>query len=139
MTHTLDRLSLMIAHAAESRWPTDLARTLLRLPVDLHWSQTDSEAIDLAASGGMHVAVVDDALPRAGGLDLLRRIRGLGLGLPCLLVCEDPDPRVLRDALSLDVFSVVQAGPVGEGLVPMVVKLVRNVYRVDWNVSEGMN
>lgn len=110
-----------------------------RLPVDLHWSQTDSEAMNLAASGGMHVAVVDDDLPDTGGLDLLRRIRRLGLALPCLLVSGQPDQRLLRDALALDVFSVVQAGANSELLAPMVLKVVRRVYRADWHLGGGMN
>jgi DNA-binding NarL/FixJ family response regulator len=134
-----DRVNLLIAHAADSFWPADLADSLTAWPVDLHWSRTDVEAIDLAATRGMHVAVVDDGLPAAGGLDLLRRIRRLGLVLPCLLVCDQADQRLLRDALALNVFSVLQAEAAAQQLAPMVLKVVRQVYQIDWHADDGMN
>jgi DNA-binding NarL/FixJ family response regulator len=134
-----NRLNLLIAQAMGSEWATDLACTLSRHPVDLHWSATDAETVRLAVSGGMHVAVVDDGLPDTGGLDVLRRIRQLGLDFPCLLVCDDPDPRLLRDALALDVFSVVQAEAGAKLLAPMVIKIVRRVYHVDWPGANRLN
>src|SRR5512140_3210210 len=129
----------MIAYAAERPWSAGLARSLAPWPLDLHRSRTDTETISLAASGNMHVAVVDDDLPGTGGLEVLRRIRRLGLVLPCLLVCDEPDARLLSDALALDVFSVVQ-GTGEEGLLaPLVLKAVRRTYRLNWRVAETMN
>ncbi|MBN2559784.1 MAG: hypothetical protein JXQ75_02475 [Phycisphaerae bacterium] len=132
------KVNLMIAQAAENTWATGLANLLSRLPVDLHWSRTDTEAIRLVASRSMHAAVVDDELPGAGGLDVLRRIRLLGLDMPCLLVCNQPDARLLRQALELDVFSVVQAEANANWLGPMVLKVVRRVCQPDWPVGGGM-
>ena len=78
----------------------------------------------------VHVAVVDGELP-GGGLNLLRRVRGLGIDLPCLLVCETVDQRVLHDAIELDVFSVM-AKAQDRLLTPMLLKVFRQVYRLNW-------
>lgn len=87
----------------------------------------------------MHLAVVDDCLPGAGGLELVRRVRRMGITLPSLLVCDQADPRLLLDALSLDVFSVVQLGDAPDLLAPMVLKAVRRVYRLDWRLGGTSN
>jgi DNA-binding NarL/FixJ family response regulator len=139
MQHRPDRVNLLIAQADDSRWAAALADSLTPWPVDLHWSRTDIEAIDLVATRDMHLAVVDDGLPVAGGLDLLRRIRRLGLALPCLLVCDQPDQRLLRDALALNVFSVLQVEATTQSLAPLVLKVVRQVYQIDWSAGDAMN
>lgn len=139
MTDLHPRLNVLIAHAGECPWARGLARSLAPLPVGLHWSHTDDEAVGMAAGRGMHVAVVDDGLPPRGGLDTLRRMRRMGLVLPCLLVCDDPGPRLLRDAIELDVFSVVYAEAESELLTPMVLRIVRRVYDVEWPMPGGFN
>jgi len=80
----------------------------------------------------MHVAVVDECLPDDGGLELVRRVRRMGIALPSLLVCDQANARLLQDALSLNVFSVVQLSHARDLLAPMVLKAVRRVYRLDW-------
>lgn len=139
MERLSDRLSVMIAHAEGSAWTAGLESTLMPWPLDLHWSRCDTDAIALAASGGMHVAVVDDALPSNGGLAFLRRIRVLGLALPCVLVCGRADPRLLSDALALDAFSVVQAETNADLVAPTVLKIARQQYQIDCRAGGGLN
>jgi len=135
-----DKMNLMIARACDEGWPTGLTHSLSPLPVSFHWSRTDIEALNLAASGSMHVAVVDEELPGTGGLDVLRRIRNLGFELPCLLVSNRVDARLLRDALDLNVFSVVEGGlSAAEMIVPVLLRLIRRVYHLDWGAGAGMN
>jgi len=132
-------LNLMIAHAGQSRWAMVLVRSLAPLPLKVHWPRNGDEAIGLAARRGMHLAVVDDELPDAGGRGALRGIRRLGLALPCLLVCHGADQRLLRDAIQLDVFSVVEAESERDLLTPTVLKAVRQVYHLDWLVPGTFN
>lgn len=139
MQQPVETVNLMVAQAPGRPWSNDLASSLAALPVDLHWSGTSGEAVELAASGRMHLAVVDDCLPGAGGLELVRRVRRMGITLPSLLVCDQADPRLLLDALSLDVFSVVQLGDAPDLLAPMVLKAVRRVYRLDWRLGGTSN
>jgi DNA-binding NarL/FixJ family response regulator len=124
------RLNLMIAPRAPAKWADRLARSFADLPIDLHWSWCDTEAVGLAANGDIQVAVLDAKLPLFGGLDALRRIRRLGIDFKCLLVCEDPDQRLLQDALALDVFSVLRADAHHDTITPMVHKAIRQTYQV---------
>ena len=78
-------------------------------------------------------------MPSIGGLALLRRIRRLGLAFPCLLVTHQPDPRLLREALELDAFSVVDEGTAQAALVPQVLKVFRSLYQVDWPITGNEN
>ncbi len=139
MTNGTNRVNLLIAHATRAPWSAHLVESLSVHPVDLHWSHTDTETIDIAVSGRMHAAVVDHDLPVAGGLDLLRSIRQLGIDLPCLLVCGRADQRLLQEALALDVFSVVQAEASADLLAPMVLKAIRQTHRIGWAGPNGMN
>ena len=129
----------MIAHAGRNRWAARLDSTLSTLPVSLHWPRTGDEALSLAATRSMHLAILDDELPDAGGRGVVRGIRRMGLELPCLLVCRDPDERVLRDAIQLDVFSVLEAEAQTDLLPPMIVKAVRRIYHLDWSITGGFN
>lgn len=139
MTQMPTPFNVMIAHAEQSGWAWDLGETLASLPLRLHWPQTGEAAIRLAATRRMHLAVVDDELPEEGGRGVVQSIRRLGLELPCLLVCRDADPRVLRDAMELGVFSVLDAGSPTKVLTPTILNVVRRIYRVDWCSSGDMN
>lgn len=129
----------MIAHAGESLWASRLANSLSPLPWQLHWPRTGDEALGLATRHRIHVAVVDDDLPDAGGRGVVQGFRHLGLELPCLLVCRNPEPRVLQDAIRLDVFSVVEAEGSGDLLPPMIFKVIRRVYDADWPMPDGFS
>jgi len=139
MTETVGRINLMLAPDATERWARRLADYLGALPVDLHWTRTDTAAVDLAAGGRVHIAVVDAELPVTGGLDVLRRIRRLGIDLPSLLVCSRPDARLLQAALGLGVYSVLQAERIPIILTPMLCRVVKQVYGVEWPPEERSN
>ncbi|HVP10573.1 MAG TPA: response regulator [Phycisphaerae bacterium] len=126
------RIRLMIAPGKREAWAADLARILAAWPVDLLWSRTDNQAVDLAASRQVQVALVDATLPLAGGLEAIRRIRRLGIDLPSLLVCDEPTERLLHQALALDVFTVIQMDSQRSVLAPTLCKLVKQVYHVEW-------
>jgi DNA-binding NarL/FixJ family response regulator len=133
------RIQLMIAPGAHDSWAEDLAGLLAAWPVDVLWSRSDTEAVDMAVTGRIQVALVDASLPVDGGLEAIRRIRRLGIDLPSLLVCDDPSQRLLLDALALDVFSVVHTDMNRSLLAPMLCKIVKQVYRVEWPCSGRIN
>jgi len=129
------RANILIAPARDTLWAEDLAKFLTPLPVDLHWSRNDRQALEQVMGGAIHVAVLDEELPPAGGLSLVRRFRRIGLGFPCLLVCREADDRTLCDALEVGVFSVLSAEAQPTLLRPMVLKAFRRVHPWDW--AEG--
>ncbi|MBX3393736.1 MAG: hypothetical protein KF841_00065 [Phycisphaerae bacterium] len=126
------RLNLLIAHADGSNWPNGLERALAPLPVRLLHSTDCDHAMGMAADPAVHVAIIDDALPREGGLSVLRRLRSSGLTLPVLLVASELDRRLMEDAIQLNAFSVVAVDDRRDLVTPVVFRLVRQVYRVDW-------
>ena len=142
MTRT--RAQVLIANQVDRPWARSLETHLRPLPVDLHWTHSDYEAFDLVSEKIMHLAVVDGALP-GGGINLVRRVRSVGLNVPTLLVCDQPDARVLQDALALNVYSVLTPddGPADTGsqdiITPVVFKLFRQVYRFDWAAGDSAN
>lgn len=117
---------MLIAHAAQKPWAQLLGGSLADWPVQIHWSHSGDEAMGLLSDRQMHLGVVDVEMPM-GGLELVRRVRRMGLVFPCLLVAEDPDPRLLQDALALDVFGVVQEQACEETLFPAVMRLLRKI------------
>jgi DNA-binding NtrC family response regulator len=127
-----NRWNVLIAHESQNPWTQCLAGFLAHRPVDLHWSRSETEAICLVSERPVHLAVVDDRMPSIGGLALLRRIRRLGLTMPALLVSHQPDSRLLREALELNVFSVVDEGVAPSALITQVLKVFHRLYHVDW-------
>ena len=133
------QLSLLIAHADESGWPADLSGWLSQWPIGVHWSHSDMEAIGIASSNPLHLVIVDDRLPPSGGLEAIRRIRRIGLTTPCLYVCDNPAPRLLSDAIKLDVFSVVEGERHHNQIVEMISRVARRVYDIDLPTLPNMN
>lgn len=139
MISGIDKLNILIAHAGQSPWATRLERRLSSLPVGFHWSRTDVETIGLAADRTFHVLVLDHRLPPGGGMSALRRMRELGFEFPCLLVSPQPDARLLRDAIGLGVFTVLEEERQADAVPPMLVRLLRREYNVNWTVPSEFN
>ena len=139
MTFGSPKLSLLIAHADESGWPADLSTWLSRWPIGVHWTHSDMEAIGVATSNPVDLVIVDDLLPPSGGLEAVRRIRRIGLTTPCLYVCDDPAPRLLSDAIKLDVFSVVEGARHRDRIIRMISRMARRVYDIDLPTPPNMN
>jgi hypothetical protein len=116
-----------------------LAQRLSSLPVEVHWPRTESDAIGLAAAGRLQLGIVDDALWQAGGLDLLGRLRQMGIDLPCLLVSEEPTQRILARALELEVLTVIRAAAYRETLWPAVIDAFQRIGAVDIATAHWRN
>ena len=138
MTSAPNRAKVLIADVGPSPWANGLAHSLQSLPVDLHWSRSDVEAIDLVSGQALHLAIVDQQLP-GGGISLVRRLRTMGLTLPSLLVCETANQRLLQEALEADIFSVITRESPRDLLTPTVLKVFRQFYRFDWSPPETAN
>jgi len=131
VTFARSHLNLLIARNPASEWANALPERLSPWPLALHWSENDEQVVGLTARDSIHVMVLDDALPVAGGLDTLRRLRRMGMMVPCLYVCEESQPRLLTDAMKLDVFSVIETDQ-GQDLLPeMIAQIAQRVYQME--------
>jgi DNA-binding response OmpR family regulator len=50
-----------------------------------------TEAVNALASGTFHAAILDLGLPEVPGLDVLRRVRAKGIGIPVIVISGRPD------------------------------------------------
>jgi DNA-binding NtrC family response regulator len=67
------------------------------------------QALGLVGRGAVDAAILGVRLERSDGLTVLRLIRTIDAGLPCVLVSRQTGRRLLQDALSLAAFSVVRS------------------------------
>ncbi len=139
MTTVSPQLSFLVAHDEASGWPRNLSAWLNHWPVEAKWLQSDSEALDFATAHDVHLLIVDDLLPPAGGMEAVRRMRRVGLATPCLYVCDHPAPRLLSDAIKLDVISVVDGDSRSDQLAAMIVRIAQRLYQVQLPSIKGLN
>lgn len=128
---TLSRLNILIAHDAGNPWARSLEGSLASWPVELLWSRCVEDALTMARERALHVGIVDDSVPSEGGLGLVRRMRRLGHAMPCVLIASDPTQRLLQDALTLQVFAVIQSQGYQETLIPALARLIRDRYNLE--------
>ncbi|MFH1417407.1 MAG: hypothetical protein ABII12_03865 [Planctomycetota bacterium] len=124
-----NRVHIMIAPTRDVPWADDLARSLAQMRAVLHWPRTEGEAIGMAASREMHLGILNANRSVVDGLAVLRRIRRMGIELPCLLVCDEPDRQLLWEALTLEALSVVRADTHRNLLASLLAKAVKRVCR----------
>jgi len=65
------------------------------------------EALDLAHSIELHLALLDQNLPRLSGLETLRLLRQMHLLIPVILMTANRTEQLLREAMSADAFCVM--------------------------------
>ena len=84
-------------------------------------ARSGEEAIDIVHGQPVHLALMDQHMPRLTGLETLRIIRQQNLLLPAILVTGESSEQLLREALSAQVFSVLSK-PVSRNLVVYTVQ-----------------
>lgn len=85
-----------------------LAHVFGRMGFTTSLAADGSEALRLVDCEDIHVAVTDLHMPRLNGLDFVRTIRQRRLALPCILISAALDTRVVQEAESVPVFSVLE-------------------------------
>jgi DNA-binding response OmpR family regulator len=80
------------------------------------------EAIHIIQKGQVHLALLDQQLPRLTGLETLRILREMKAFLPVILVTGEDTQRLMRDALSAQAFSVISK-PVSRNIVVFTVRM----------------
>ena len=92
-------------------------------------AESGEEAIDIVQDRQVHLALLDQQLPRLTGLETLRILRQINAILPVILVTADATERLMREALSARAFSVIPK-PVSRNLVVYVVqRALSHAYR----------
>jgi len=103
----------MIAAAAVARAATR--------PYVLQKARSLNEALELLASNGAHLVLLDLNLPDSAGLDTVRRVRA-ATGAPIIVVTVDDTPDLDESAREAGAFGVLRKGRIG---VDVIAELLR--------------
>src|SRR5262249_28933913 len=90
-------------------------------------AESGEEAVDIVRDEPVHLALLDMHMPRLSGLETVQLVRQFNAVLPCILVTADADPALMRQAFSVQVYSVIPK-PVSKNV--LLYTLVRALVRV---------
>jgi len=87
------------------------------------------EVISIIEVQTVHCLLLDVHMPELSGLDTLRIVRQVRASLPCIMITADATQQTLRQALSLQAFTVLSK-PVSRDLVTTTVRrALESAYR----------
>ena len=66
-----------------------------------------AEALIVLLRGKFDLILLDMHMPRMGGLELLKQIRGLGVNVPVIMITANADTRAAAEALGGGVFAYI--------------------------------
>ena len=66
-----------------------------------------AEALIVLLRGQFDLILLDMHMPRMGGLELLKQVRGLGVKVPVIMITANADTRAAAEALSGGVFAYI--------------------------------
>jgi len=117
----------VLASGAGWGWPEALRRIFQPRGVNLLVAESTAEFVDIIKRKRIQATIMDS---EAGGLATIKIIRIAYPRLPCILLSNEPGEAVLRAALGLEVFSVidkpVNMGILGEQLNRLFIKKYNN-------------
>ncbi|MBI3461523.1 MAG: response regulator [Planctomycetes bacterium] len=79
------------------------------------------EAIDIVRDHSVHLALLDQHLPRLTGLETLRIIRQMNAILPVILLTGEYTQQLMREALAIQAYTVIPK-PVSRNVVVYTVR-----------------
>ena len=105
----------VLASGADWAWPEALRDIFRPRGVELLVAETAGDFVSIIERRRIHLTIVDmDS--KAGGLATIKIIRMDYPMLPCIVLSKEPGDTVLKEALQLDVFSVIDK-PVDMGVL----------------------
>ena len=66
-----------------------------------------AEALIVLLRGQFDLILLDMHMPRMGGLELLKQVRGLGVNVPVIMITANADTRAAAEALGGGVFAYI--------------------------------
>lgn len=90
------------------------------------------EALSMMESRPVHVAVLDMQMPQLGGLQVVKLMRDLQKAPPAILLASDLSNALLREALGMQVFSVLSKPVDFNLLLDSLARVLRRYYHSRW-------
>jgi CheY-like chemotaxis protein len=103
-------------------------------------AHSGEEALDILRSHPVHLALLDQHMPRLTGLETLRIIRQRNAILPVILMTADSTQQLMRDALSAHAFCVMSKSVTRNVVVYTVQQALSRSYDPSGSiVADGKN
>jgi DNA-binding NtrC family response regulator len=102
----MDNIKVLI-NGSDWAWPQAVRQIFKDRFIELLIVKQADEALNVLQQRRIHTAIVDMDSKILNGLSMIKVIRSSFPLLPCILVADDVEKKLLSDALQLDVFSVI--------------------------------
>lgn len=128
-----NRFKVLLANEQEG-WHQTVRRLLEPQGVQTLSARSGREALQLMESTPVHVAVLDIQMPQLGGLQVVRMMRDLGKGHspPAILLAHEMNNHLLREALSMHVFSVLSKPVDFNVLLDSLARVLKRYHSSRW-------
>jgi DNA-binding NtrC family response regulator len=100
------RLTVLLANEQEG-WHQTVRGLLEPQGVQTVSAHSGRQALELIETTPVHVAVLDAQMPQLGGMQVIRMLRELRKPTPTILLTDFLTHHLLREALGMQVFSVL--------------------------------
>lgn len=125
------RLTVLLPREQEG-WHETLSRLLEPQGVQTVLARSGHEALGLIESTAIHVAVLDTQMPQLGGLQVIRLMRDMNRPVPAILLTQRLSTHLLREALGMQVFSVLSKPVDFNLLLDALARVLRRYHENRW-------
>lgn len=132
-----NRLTVLLADEPDGS-PATVRQLLEPQGIQTLVARTGREALELVKSQPVHLVVLDVQMPQLGGLQVLKLMREVVNPLPpAILLADRLSNNLLREALTMDVFSVMPKPVDLNRLLDSMARIVKRHYESRWPVAHG--
>ena len=135
---TSKRFKVLLANEQEG-WHQTVRGLLEPQGVQTLSARSGRQALELIESTPVHVAVLDVQMPQLGGMQVVRMMRELRQGDPrkgeapaAILLANDLNSHLLREALAMHVFSVLSKPVDFNVLLDALARVLRRYHASRW-------
>ena len=125
------RFTVLLPEEPEG-WPRTVRSLLEPQGVQAVSARTGREALELIRSTPIHCAVLDVQMPQLGGLQVIRLMREIQPAPPAILLTQNLTTHLLREALGMQVFSVLPKPVDLNILLDALARVMRRYYESRW-------
>jgi CheY-like chemotaxis protein len=127
-----NRLTVLLADEPDGS-PMTVKRLLEPQGVTTLVARTGREALELIKSQPVHVVVLDVQMPQLGGLQAIKLMREMVKDPPpAILLADRLSNNLLREALAMDIFSVIPKPVDMNRLLDSIARVIKRRYESRW-------
>jgi two-component system, response regulator YesN len=130
-TERTNRLTVLLANEQEG-WHQTIRGLLEPQGVQTLSARSGREALDLIETRPVHVAVLDQSMPQLGGLQVVKLMRDRKNAPPAILLANQLTNNLLREALSMQVFTVLGKPVDFNVLLDALARVLRRYHESRW-------